>query len=70
MAATLTGGAIGVQAHVWYGFLDRLIAQPTWKNVFKKVVLDQTIAAPIYAMSYILGKIQFIQTYHLHLLFI
>lgn len=58
MAATLTGTAMGTQAHVWYTFLDRIIAQPTWRNVFKKVVLDQTIAAPIYTMTYILGKTQ------------
>ncbi len=49
---------MGVQGHIWYKFLDRIIAQPTWHNVFKKVCLDQTIAAPIYTMIYITGKIK------------
>ena len=47
---------MGVEGHVWYTFLDRVIAIPTWRNVFKKVVLDQTIAAPIYTLTYIVGK--------------
>ena len=60
---------MGIQAHVWYGFLDRFIAQATWKNVFKKVLLDQTIAAPMYTMTYILGKIlSLISIAHSHLL--
>ena len=69
VAATLTGATMGIQAHVWYGFLDRFIAQATWKNVFKKVLLDQTIAAPMYTMTYILGKIlSLISIAHSHLL--
>jgi hypothetical protein len=50
---------MGVQGHIWYKFLDRIIAQSTWRNVFKKVCLDQTVAAPIYTMTYIIGKIRF-----------
>jgi hypothetical protein len=52
----MTGTAMGVEGHVWYAFLDRIITQPTWRNVFKKVLLDQTIAAPIYTATYIIGK--------------
>jgi hypothetical protein len=29
VAACVTGTATGVQGHVWYTFLDRIIAQPT-----------------------------------------
>jgi hypothetical protein len=47
---------LGTEGHIWYTFLDRLIVQPTWRNVFKKVVLDQTIAAPIYTITYIIGE--------------
>ncbi len=50
-----TGAVIGVEGHFWYSFLDRIIAQPTWRNVFKKVILDQTIAAPVHAITYIVG---------------
>ncbi|CAF1137311.1 unnamed protein product [Adineta steineri] len=55
LAACLTGTAMGTEGHIWYKFLDRAIVQATWHNVFKKVVLDQTIAAPIYTMTYIIG---------------
>ena len=47
---------MGVEGHIWYGFLDRLIAQATWSNTFKKVLLDQCIAAPIYTTTYIIGN--------------
>jgi len=56
VAGAATGVAMGVEAHVWYSFLDRTILRSTWRNVFKKVVLDQTIAAPIYTTTYIVGK--------------
>jgi hypothetical protein len=39
--------AMVVEGHVWYTFLDRIIAQPTWRNVFKKVLLDQTVSPAI-----------------------
>ncbi|UJR08299.1 hypothetical protein I4U23_012570 [Adineta vaga] len=54
-AACATGATLGLEGYIWYKFLDRLIAQPTWRNVFKKVVLDQTIAAPIYTITYVIG---------------
>jgi len=54
-AACITGTAMGIEGHIWYSFLDRIIAQSTWRNVFKKVFLDQTIAAPIYTSTYIIS---------------
>ncbi len=51
---------MGVEGHVWYSFLDRMIVQTTWRNVFKKVILDQTVAAPFYTLTYIIGKKIFI----------
>jgi len=62
-AAFGTGVAMGVEGHFWYTFLDRIIAQPTWRNVFKKVLLDQTVAAPIYTTTYIIGKIRFFKDF-------
>ena len=58
-AACVTGLAMGVEGHVWYSFLDRIIPRATWSNVFKKVFLDQTIAVPIYTVTYIVGKMKF-----------
>ncbi len=66
MAAGVTGAAIGVQGHFWYGFIDRVIPRPTWTNAFKKVVLDQTIAAPIYTVTYILGKRMLIENFQFY----
>lgn len=56
VAAFATGAIMGVEGHVWYSFLDRHIVQSTWRNVFKKVLLDETIAAPFYTLTYIVGK--------------
>jgi hypothetical protein len=66
VAAGATGATMGVQGHVWYGFLDRIIVQPTWRNVFKKVLLDQTIAAPVYATTYIIGKRRIIENFQFY----
>ncbi|CAF3531558.1 unnamed protein product [Rotaria sp. Silwood1] len=55
LAACITGAALGIEGHVWYKFLDRIIAQATWHNAFKKVLCDQTVAAPIYTTTYIIG---------------
>ncbi|CAF1378190.1 unnamed protein product [Adineta ricciae] len=55
VAALATGAVMGVEGHIWYSFLDRVIVQPTWRNVFKKVLLDQTIAAPVYTLTYVIG---------------
>ncbi|CAF2560018.1 unnamed protein product [Rotaria sp. Silwood2] len=54
-AACMTGIALGIEGHVWYKFLDRVIAQATWRNAFKKVLCDQIVAAPIYTTTYIIG---------------
>ncbi|CAF0721355.1 unnamed protein product [Adineta steineri] len=55
VAALATGAVMGAEAHIWFPFLDRLIVHPTWRNVFKKVLLDQTMAAPIFTLTYIVG---------------
>ncbi len=55
-AALATGATMGVEGHVWFSFLDRAIVQRTWRNIFTKVILDQTIAAPVYTLTYIIGK--------------
>ncbi|CAF1054839.1 unnamed protein product [Rotaria sordida] len=54
-AACITGAALGIEGHYWYKFLDRIIAKATWHNAFKKVLCDQTVAAPIYTTTYIIG---------------
>jgi hypothetical protein len=55
VAACVTGSLMGLEGHVWYKFLDRVIAEATWRNVFKKVLLDQALAAPLYTATYIIG---------------
>ncbi len=60
---------MGIEGHVWYTFLDRIMAQPTWRNVFKKVLLDQTIAAPIYTTTYIIGTIRFFEDFEIYYFF-
>ena len=55
VAACITGAVMGLEGHVWYAFLDRIIAEATWRNVFKKVLLDQALAAPLYTSTYIIG---------------
>lgn len=56
VAAFVTGGVMGIEGHFWYTFLDRLIVSKTWYNVFKKVMLDQMVGAPVYTLTYIVGK--------------
>jgi len=55
-AALATGAVMGLEGHVWYSFLDRLIVQRTWRNVLGKTFLDQIIVAPFYTLTYIVGK--------------
>ncbi|CAF2846741.1 unnamed protein product [Rotaria sp. Silwood2] len=55
VAALATGAVMGVEGHVWYSFLDQYIVKQTWPSVFKKVMLDQTIGAPFYTLTYIVG---------------
>ena len=56
VAAFITGAGMGIEGHVWYTFLDNFIVQQTWRNVLKKALLDQTVAAPLYLSTYIVGK--------------
>ncbi|CAF4632034.1 unnamed protein product, partial [Rotaria sp. Silwood1] len=44
---------MGVEGHIWYTFLDQFIVKRTWSSVLKKVILDQTIGAPFYTLTYI-----------------
>jgi hypothetical protein len=60
---------MGVEGHIWYSFLDRVIPQSTWRNVFKKVIFDQTFAAPFYTLTYILGKKRNFQIWIYHCFF-
>ncbi|CAM2703626.1 unnamed protein product [Rotaria socialis] len=53
LAALGTGAVMGVEGHIWYSYIDRVMAQRTWRDVFKKVAIDQTIGAPFYALTYI-----------------
>ncbi|CAF0923427.1 unnamed protein product [Rotaria sp. Silwood1] len=46
---------MGVEGHIWYTFLDQFIVKRTWSSVLKKVILDQTIGAPFYTLTYIVG---------------
>ncbi|CAF5124714.1 unnamed protein product, partial [Rotaria sp. Silwood1] len=55
-AALATGAVMGVEGHIWYTFLDQFIVKRTWSSVLKKVILDQTIGAPFYTLTYIVGK--------------
>ncbi|CAF3239061.1 unnamed protein product [Rotaria socialis] len=55
LAALGTGAVMGVEGHIWYSYIDRVMAQRTWRDVFKKVAIDQTIGAPFYALTYIVG---------------
>lgn len=54
-AASVTGGLIGIEGHLWYDHLDRFLMSKTWRNVWKKVFLDQLVATPIYTLTFILG---------------
>ncbi|CAF4526841.1 unnamed protein product, partial [Rotaria magnacalcarata] len=53
LAALGTGIVMGIEGHIWYSYIDRVMAQRTWRGVFKKVAIDQTIGAPFYALTYI-----------------
>lgn len=45
---TVSGVAIGVVCHYWYGFLDRKYPGRALKTVIKKVVIDQLVCSPVY----------------------
>ncbi len=66
VAAFTTGAVMGVEGHIWYSFLDRRIFQTTWSHVFKKVMLDQTVAAPFYTLTYIVGETNDAEKYFFH----
>lgn len=45
---TVSGVAIGVVCHYWYGFLDKKYPGRALKTVLKKVVIDQLVCSPVY----------------------
>lgn len=47
-----SGASVGVLCHHWYKVLDRFIVGRTWKNVTKKLVLDQVIFSPIMILTF------------------
>ena len=61
VAASVTGGLIGIEGHLWYAYLDRRLIHKTWHHVWRKVVLDQLIGTPIYTLTFILGEIVFVR---------
>ena len=52
---TLMGFAMGPMNHVWYTMLDSLLPGKAAAVVVKKILMDQTIAAPFFAFTYFMG---------------
>ena len=51
------GCCLGPLDHFWYTALDRLLPAVTTATVFRKVMLDQIIMAPICCTLFFLGKL-------------
>jgi protein Mpv17 len=54
--ATL-GLCMGLFQHGWYTQLDRVLVGTSWKIVFKKVLADQLVMAPICCSVFYLGEL-------------
>ena len=54
---TTMGFAMGPMNHVWYTMLDAILPGKAASVVVKKILMDQTIAAPFFAFTYFMGKI-------------
>ena len=50
------GLMLGPLLHGWYVLLDRILPAATGVSVAKKVLMDQSIAAPICIVSFFLGE--------------
>ena len=50
------GLALGPLNHYWYLFLDKILPGATGRIVFKKVILDELIASPVFTTSFFMGK--------------
>lgn len=48
----IIGSARGPVFHYFYDWLDKTIKIVTFKNVCKKIILDQTILSPITILAY------------------
>ncbi|KAK3868095.1 hypothetical protein Pcinc_026486 [Petrolisthes cinctipes] len=51
----LVGLSQGPPHHVFYVWLDKVFPQKTAKVVFKKIMADQLLAAPFFAVTFFLG---------------
>lgn len=64
----IVGLFLGPFNHFWYGLLDRVIKGSGGKVVLKKILCDQTVAAPVFCSSFFLGKfnkLYFVVTFYL-----
>jgi protein Mpv17 len=50
------GAVIGVLNHYWYALLDSKLPGTTAKTIIKKILLDQSIASPLFMSIYFIGK--------------
>lgn len=48
----ISGVAVGVVCHFWYGFLDRKIVGHTLGVVAKKILIDQVIGSPLSLLTF------------------
>ena len=51
----LVGTAMGPVAHYFYQFLDFKLPGHKLNTVIKKICIDQTVASPIFILSFFLG---------------
>jgi len=51
-----TGLMLGPFNHYWYSMLDRVLPSVTVLTVGKKILADQTVAAPCFAITFFMGK--------------
>lgn len=51
----LVGLSQGPPHHIFYIWLDKVLPQKNAKTVFKKIMADQIVAAPFFAVTFFLG---------------
>ncbi|KAG0692743.1 Mpv17-like protein 2 [Chionoecetes opilio] len=51
----LVGLSQGPPHHIFYAWLDKVLPQRTGKVVFKKIMADQFLAAPFFAVTFFMG---------------
>lgn len=52
----IVGLCFGPMLHYWYKGLERVLPGRTLKDVFKKIGLEQSFAAPFYIFLFFMGK--------------